>query len=209
MTIKAVIFDLGGVIVRTDFPEVRDQLEHKMGLEPGTLERHIWDGPDWELAELGAITYEEYWRRVGTVLGLSTPEETVAFRQEYFSGDHVNQELLDLIRDLKDRYKIGLLSNAPDRLDHWLENHWQIKHFFDAIVYSAQVGIAKPDARVYHLILKQLKVLPSEAVFIDDFARNVEAALGLGMTAIRFTNTENLKEELRQYVVWGPPESHS
>jgi epoxide hydrolase-like predicted phosphatase len=209
VAIQAVIFDLGGVIVRTDFPEVRGQLETELGLEPGTLERNIWGGTDWELAELGAISYDEYWRRVGATLGFSTPEEVYAFREEYFSGDRVNQELLDLIRELKGRYKIGLLSNAPDRLDHWLENHWQIRDLFDAIVYSAQVGIAKPDERIFHLILEQLNVLPSEAIFIDDFARNVEAALTLGMNAIRFTDTENLRQELRQHLAWGPPESHS
>jgi epoxide hydrolase-like predicted phosphatase len=209
VAIQAVIFDLGGVIVRTDFPEVRDQLETRLGLAPGTLERHIWGGPDWELAEVGAITYEAYWRRVGAKLGLSTPDEIAGFRRKYFSGDRVDQELVELIRDLKARYRIGLLSNAPDRLDHWLEHNWQIKHLFDAIVYSAQVGLAKPDPRVFRLILEQLKVLPSEAIFIDDFAGNVEAALALGMTALRFTNTGTLKEQLRQYLVWGPEEPGS
>lgn len=209
MAIRALIFDLGGVIVRTDFPEVRERLENKLGLAPGTLERHIWDGPDWELAELGAITYEEYWRRVGAALGFSTPEETAAFRREYFSGDRVDQGLLALIRDLKARYKIGLLSNAPDTLDDWLDNHTQVKHLFDAVVYSAQVGLAKPDPRVFHLILDKLKVLPSEAIFIDDSLANVEAALALGMTALRFTDTENLKEELRHHVTWCPVERGS
>ena len=209
MAVEAVIFDLGGVLLRTTSPELRSRLEERMGFAPGALDEHIWGGPDWELAEVGAISYEEYWSRVGAILGLSTPEEISEFRREYFSGDRVDQELVELIRDLKARYRIGLLSNAPDRLDDWLENNWQIKHLFDAIVYSAEVGLAKPDPRVYYLILEQLKVLPPEAIFIDDLTRNVEAALALGMTAICFTDTESLKQELRQYVVWGPEEPAS
>ncbi len=209
MAIQALIFDLGGVIVRTEFPQVRDQLEAKLELAPGTLDRHIWGGAEWELAEIGAITYEEYWERVGAALGFSTPEDIAAFRQEYFSGDRVDQELVQLIRDLKPRYKIGLLSNAPDRLDHWLENYWHIKHLFDAIVYSGRARLAKPDPRIFRQILEQLQVLPSQAIFIDDYPGNVEAALDLGMKALRFTDTATLKEELREYVVWASGEDPS
>ena len=206
MAIKAVIFDLGGVLLRTTSPEVRSRLEKEVGLAPGTLDERIWGGPDWKLAEVGAISYEEYWRRVGASLGLSTPEEIAAFRQEYFSGDHMDQELVELIRDLRARYKIGLLSNAPDRLGYWLHESWDIGRFFDAVVYSAKVGIAKPDPRIYHLVLEELKVRPSQSLFIDDAPENVEAAIALGMKAIRFTSTGTLKEELRQYVVWDSEE---
>ena len=74
MTIKVVIFDLGGVLVRTEFPQVRHRLEKQLGLEPRTLDRVIWGGEDWELAQKGDITYEEYWTRVGATLGFSTPQ---------------------------------------------------------------------------------------------------------------------------------------
>jgi epoxide hydrolase-like predicted phosphatase len=206
MAIKAVIFDLGGVLLRTTSPEFRSRLEETLRLAPGTLDERIWGGPDWKLAEVGAISYEEYWRRVGASVGLSTPEEIAAFRQEYFSGDHMDQELLDLIRDLRASYKIGLLSNAPDKLGYWLDENWDIKRFFDAVVYSAEVGIAKPDPRIYHLVLEELKVKPSQSLFIDDTPDNVEAAIALGMKAIRFTNTRTLRDELRQYVVWDSEE---
>ena len=201
MAIKAVIFDLGGVLVRTEFPEVRRQLELQLGFQPGTVDRTIWGSKEWELAQIGALSYEEYWERVGATLGLATPQEIADFRRQYFSGDQVDQELVSLIEELRPRYKIGLLSNAPDRLGTWLENEWGIKHLIDAIVYSAQVGMVKPDQRMFQLILEQLAVEPSEALLIDDYPRNVEAALALGMKAIRFTSTEALQDDLRQYLV--------
>jgi epoxide hydrolase-like predicted phosphatase len=206
MDIKAVIFDLGGVLLRTTSPEVRSRLEGQLGLAPGALDERIWGGTDWELAEVGAISYEEYWARVGASLGLSTSEEIAAFRQDYFSGDHMDQELVELIRGLGARYKIGLLSNAPDKLGYWLHESWDIKRFFDAVVYSAEVGIAKPDPRIYRLILEELEVKPSQSLFIDDTSDNVEAAVALGMKAIQFTDTRTLKDELRQYVVWDSEE---
>ena len=202
MTIKAVIFDLGGVLVRTEFPEVRHQLELQLGFQRGTVDRTIWGSKEWGLAQIGALTYEEYWERVGATLGLATPQEIADFRRQYFSGDRVDQELVSLIEKLRPRYKIGLLSNAPDRLGTWLENEWGIKHLFDAIVYSARVGMVKPDQRMFQLILEQLAVEPSEALLIDDYPLNVEAALALGMEAIRFTSTEALQDDLRQYLVW-------
>ncbi len=202
MEIKAVIFDLGGVLVRTEFPQARRELARQLGQDLETLDRLIWGREDWELAQIGAITYDEYWSRVAADLGLTTPEELSDFRREYFSGDRVNQELVALIKNLRKDYKIGLLSNAPDRLDVWLEEHWGIKELFDAIVYSAKVGMAKPDLAIYRLVLDRLDVLPSEAVFIDDYPRNVNAALELGMKAIRFTGTGALLEELPRYVQW-------
>jgi epoxide hydrolase-like predicted phosphatase len=206
MNVKAVIFDLGGVLVRTEFPDVRRQLERRLGFSPGTIDRTVWGSEDWELAQSGALSYEEYWARVGPQLGLSTPQETADFRREYFSGDRVDQELVRLIEQLRTHYKIGLLSNAPDRLGVWLENDWGIAHLFDAIVYSGKVGLTKPDPRIYHLILDELAIQPAEAIFVDDYPRNIEAALALGMKAIRFTSTTALKEELGRYEVWNSEE---
>jgi epoxide hydrolase-like predicted phosphatase len=203
MTIKAVIFDLGGVLVRTEFPEVRQRLEERLGFAPGTLGRTVWGGEDWELAQTGRISYEEYWRRVGASLGFSTEQQIRDFRREYFSGDRVDEELVGLIKELRARYRIGLLSNAPDRLGIWLDEEWGIKDLFDSIVYSAKVGLVKPDPTIFHMSLEELNVAPSEALFIDDYPRNIDAALALGMQAIRFTSTRALKEELRQYVDWG------
>jgi epoxide hydrolase-like predicted phosphatase len=205
--IEAVIFDLGGVLLRTTSPEVRSRLEQELGFAPGTLDERIWGGPEWQLAEIGAITYEEYWQRVGATLGLTTSEQISAFRQEYFSQDHLDQELIDLIRRLRSRYKIGLLSNAPDRLGYWLKDNWYIEDVFDAIVYSADAGLAKPDPRIYRLILDRLDVQPSEALFIDDSPVNVEGAAVLGMKALRFTDSQSLKDKLGKYLVLSQEET--
>jgi FMN phosphatase YigB (HAD superfamily) len=115
-------------------------LELQLGFQPGTVDRTIWGSKEWELAQIGALTYEEYWERVGATLGLATPQEIADFRRQYFSGDRVDQELVSLIKELRPGCKIGLLSNAPDRLETWLEDNWGIKHLFDVPAHPRAVG---------------------------------------------------------------------
>ena len=69
---------------------------------------------------------------------------------------------------------------------------------FDTIVISSEVGVMKPDLKIYRLALGQLKVEPAEAVFVDDMPPNVEAARLLGMQAIRFQSPEQILAELAE-----------
>ena len=69
---------------------------------------------------------------------------------------------------------------------------------FDAIVISSEVGVMKPELKIYRLALGQLKVEPAEAVFVDDMPANVEAARLLGMQAIRFQSPEQILDELAE-----------
>ena len=62
--------------------------------------------------------------------------------------------------------------------------------------------MVKPDPRIYQLILERLEVQPAEALFVDDYPRNIDAALALGMAAVRFTSTKVLKSDLRRYLAW-------
>jgi putative hydrolase of the HAD superfamily len=71
---------------------------------------------------------------------------------------------------------------------------------FDVIVFSAEVGLAKPDRRIYQLALDRLRVQSAEAIFIDDVQENVEAAQAIGMAAIRFENTEQTMTKIERYL---------
>jgi epoxide hydrolase-like predicted phosphatase len=70
---------------------------------------------------------------------------------------------------------------------------------FDETVFSAEVGMAKPDARIYQLILNRLGVEPQEAVFVDDFIENVEGARHLGLHAIHFKNSPQALAALQEF----------
>jgi putative hydrolase of the HAD superfamily len=127
-----------------------------------------------------------------------TPEEFSVVRGEFWAGDVLDMHLVDYLRSLRPRYKTGLLSNAWDDLHGVLQHEWHIADAFDGIIISAEVGVAKPDPRIYRLALERLGVAPAEAVFVDDFLHNVEGAHTVGMHAIQFRSPEQTQTELEQ-----------
>lgn len=197
MAFRAVFWDLGGVILRTHDRSGRARWEERLGLEPRELDRLVFDGEAARLAAVGKGREEAIWIEVLDRFGLPKSEsQTLA--TDFFSGDRVDHELLDAIRSLRPAYKTGLISNAWPDLRLWLEERWGIGDAFDTLVISAEVGLAKPDARIYRLALDQLRVSPAEAVFVDDVEENVVAARAIGMAAIHFCNSEQTLRELRQ-----------
>jgi epoxide hydrolase-like predicted phosphatase len=197
MSIRAVIFDLGGVLVRTEDPAPRARLAARLGMSPAELSQIIFDNETARQATVGAITTQEHWEAVRWKLHLS-PEEFPVVPVEFWGGDTLDRDLVDYIRALRPRYKTALLSNAWDDLRQVLEEYWKIADAFDEIFISAEAGLAKPDPRLYRLALARLQVDPPEAVFVDDFPENVAGALAVGMQAIQFRSPEQALAELAQ-----------
>lgn len=193
---RAVYFDLGGVIVRTGDREPRTKLAERLGMSYDELAKVVFENESSARASLGAISTEEHWVAVVQRLGLP-PTETDAVRQEFFAGDIIDLDLIAFIRSLRPKYRTGLISNAwPDMRAYLVSQN--IADAFDQMVISAEVGMVKPDARIYQLALEKLGVAPAEAIFVDDFAVNIEGARAVGMYAIQFTQPDETLEELKQ-----------
>jgi putative hydrolase of the HAD superfamily len=195
--IEAIIFDFGGVMV--DFSQMdslREQ-ESRLGLQPGSLSEILWESPGWRLAEVGAITDEEYWRRIGPRLGFHTPEAIRGFVQALFRDARADPQMADLVRRLRGRYRTALLSNASDILPQVLRERYGLDGLFDVEVISALVGLAKPDPAIYQLALERLGTAPGATVFVDDYEPNVAAAAALGIHAIHFVGYEALVPALQ------------
>ena len=194
--IKAVFFDLGGVIVRTEFQAPRQHLAERLGMEYEDLVKLVFASPSSEQASIGKISAEEHWLEVTKRLRRSTTE-TKAIREEFFAGDVVDHELVEFLRSLRPRYKTGLISNAwPDLRDYIVEQKFD--DAFDAMVISAEVGVLKPGARIYQIALEQAGACPNEAVFVDDFAENIEGCQAVGMHGILFRSPQQTLDELKQ-----------
>lgn len=115
---------------------------------------------------------------------------------QFFAGDRLDQPLVDFIRSLRPRFQTGLLSNAWPGARQMLTEHYPCIDAFDVAVISAEVGMAKPDQRIFQLITERLGVRPPEAVFIDDFSVNIDGARSAGLNAIHFRSHDQVLQEL-------------
>lgn len=197
MAIRAVIFDLGGVIVRTEDRTSRTQLADRLGLTYDQLSAIVFDSKSAYLAMAGEITTAEHWENVRETLGISA-EEFPQVPDDFWGGDSVDEILVDFLRKLRPRYKTALLSNAWDDLRGMICEVWKIDDAFDEMLISAEIGMLKPDPRIYQRMLTVLQVAPGEAVFLDDFLQNVEGAREAGIRAVQFKNRQQALQDLQK-----------
>jgi putative hydrolase of the HAD superfamily len=193
--IRAVIFDVGGVLVRTFDRGPRAAWEERLGLGPGGADELVFHSAMGQAAQRGEVTNDALWSWIEQQVDLG--DAFADFRRDFWVGDRLDETLVALIRSLRPRYQTAIISNATDALLRSLTTDHPIAADFDLIVGSAAEGIMKPDPRIYRNTLQRLGRKPDQAVFIDDAPANVAAAQALGMQAIRFTQNTDLAAELR------------
>lgn len=205
MTIQAVFFDIGGVLVRTEDLEPRRRWERRLNLPEWGLERLVHNSPAAQRATIGTATIEEAWAEAHRLLNEHalahyasplTPAEMALLRAEFYAGDRADGALLAFIAGLRPRYRTGVISNAwPNARAAW--RGLIDEATFDVLVFSAEAHCRKPDPAIYHLALNALNVPASAAVFVDDVLDNVRTAEALGMTAIHFQPGVDVPARLR------------
>jgi epoxide hydrolase-like predicted phosphatase len=196
MPIKVVIWDIGGVIMRTEDQAPRAELAAELGITRAYLNELVFGGEQGRRAQIGEINQQEIWDYVRSELQLA-PADYPDLRERFFGGDVLDTDLVDFIRSLKPRWKIGIISNAWSQIADSLVE-WGIDDAFDMVVGSGDVGIMKPDPRIFQIALERLSVEPSEAVFVDDFIQNVHGAQALGIAAIHFQGRQQAIQELER-----------
>jgi epoxide hydrolase-like predicted phosphatase len=193
--IKAIIFDVGGVLVRTLDHAGRQAWEHQLGLPPGGAEATVLNSDMGHRAQRGEITSEALWAWVGDYLNLGS--DLTQFRHDFWRGDFVDDNLVELVRRLRRKYALAIISNATDALHETLAGY-NLAGEFDLIVGSAYEGIMKPNPAIYQRTLDRLTCPSESAIFIDDAPANVAGAQAIGMKAILFNPTIDLTAELIQ-----------
>ncbi|MGB9669377.1 MAG: HAD family hydrolase [Anaerolineales bacterium] len=197
--IKALIFDFGGVLLRTEDHEPRKALAKKFAINQSELEYLVFSSSSSYQAMVGEISAFRHWQVVAKALNLND-EAVIDFRNQFFSGDRLDLNLVTYLQRMRKDYKIGLLSNAWDDLRSLLKEEFAILELFDAVIISAEVGLIKPDARIYQLAADKLSISTNQAIFIDDVAENVEAARNSGMFAIQFRSLSQIIPEINQII---------
>lgn len=195
---------MGGVILRMFDEQPRQGLADELKLPLDQIYWAIFDSPVAKQAGLGQVTTIEHWQWVIDYLGLPQAQ-LPEFFQRFCSADQIDQELIAYIRKLRHQYRVALLSNASDNIRQLLTQTWGVANAFDEIIISAEVGMLKPDAQIYHLAVDRLGIKPQEAIFIDDIFENVQAARNAGLQAIHFINPESARHTLEQILSLDDP----
>lgn len=194
--IKAVIFDMGGVILRSDDLTPRLELAARYGITEEQLEDTVFDSPSAKVATVGQISERDHWKEVFSLLKVS-PENEQAFQDAFWAGDRIDKGLVNFLSDLRPQYMTGLLSNAWSGAREMLTKKYQVIDAFDTSIFSYEVNLAKPDPAIYHCVLEKMQVKPDEAIFLDDFERNIIAANEVGIHGVRFLNRDQAMKDIR------------
>jgi putative hydrolase of the HAD superfamily len=195
--IKGVLFDYGGVVGEGGRGiDVTYRLADKLGLSKQQAEEIIF--PLFGQMTLGKLDTDDFWQQISEATGLLITPEKLSIWNTWWGTD-VYPEMLALIHTLRAHgYQIGLLSNIiPPTRDH-IKASGGYSHF-DFAVLSCEVGLAKPDTRIFELALQKFDDLkPEEVVFIDDQQKSILPAEVLGMKTILATDSDQIIAELRK-----------
>lgn len=184
--VSAVLFDYGGVLRREDAADF-DAFAAEVGLPPGWLWSAFHEIPEYAASRTGRLDAAGYRaavvRHLARVLPADRAEAALDAWEALRRQDHpVEPEMDDVLARLRGRVRLGLLSNAGrgarQRLDEL-----GVSARFDDVVCSGDVGLAKPDPAIFRLAAARLGLAPEACAFVDDQARHVEAARGVGLRA--------------------------
>jgi epoxide hydrolase-like predicted phosphatase len=185
MPIRAVVFDIGGVLEITPPLGVSDRWGEQLGLKPGELDERLMEV--WKDGSLGWITEDDVLRSIGEILTLNETQIS-AFMDDIWAEylGTLNVELVEYFRRLRPRYQTAILSNSFVGARRKEQQAYQFEELCDFIIYSHEVGLSKPDSRIYALTCERLGLPPEEVLFVDDREFAIEGARAYGMHAIQF-----------------------
>lgn len=139
---------------------------------------------------MGEFTPEQFLKELSRLQG-----RTVTL-QELEANGKLDEEVITIAEILKKNYSIALLSNAPSAFIRALFAEHNLERLFHEIIISSEVGMVKPNADIFELTLQKLRVSPSDAIFIDDNEKHVQAAERVGIRSLQFTSAKELKSQL-------------
>lgn len=199
--IKAIIFDIGGVIYTKEMKgfggevSFHDHMRNKLNLSIEQWFNAI--EPEYSNSVIGKISEKQLLKKNASKLGISEEKLAKMWKETFKEIFHLNKELLTIVKKLRKNYKTAILSDQWPVSYRILVNK-KVKENFDVLVFSLQVKTRKPGLKIYNITTKRLKVEPKECVFIDNRIFNLKPAKKLGMKTILFKNNKQLARDLKK-----------
>ncbi len=187
--IKAIYFDWGGTFVN-QFKDIT--LEADKLLKPFDLK---WETVFPEFFNLyllrskGNLKNDEKMSlQLKRIIQKDIPVKKII--DLYNSAIIIPKEHIELVKELKESYKVGIISNGVQEWIDKLQRANKIENLFDSVIVSSKVGVRKPDAEIYYVALRSLNVKPEESIFIsDELCDDLIGAKGCGIKTIWYLPT--------------------
>jgi HAD superfamily hydrolase (TIGR01509 family) len=192
---EVLLFDLGGVLL--DYAGVESLHALIKGRHTLAEIRRLWpDSPSLSRVERGESTLEEFAPAFVAEWGLAI--DPVAFLSEFRTWTRGPYDgALDLLAGLGENFRLACLTNMNAAYWHRIRDDMGLGRHFDRCFASHEIGLLKPDRRIYEHVVAQLESRPEAIAFFDDTVKNVEAARNFGFDAHHVEGLEALKEKLR------------
>jgi FMN phosphatase YigB (HAD superfamily) len=195
--IKAIIFDLGRVIIDFDHRIAADKIAGLADKSSQDIFDLFFDSSLIQSFEEGNIAPVDFFNQVKKALGLGIGfAEFLPIWNEIFFLTRENKAVCDLAKKLRKSYVLALLSNVNKLHFEYIRKNFSVLSPFHHLLTSYELGFSKPDPLIYRKTLKVLKVLPQEAFYVDDRSELIEAAAKLGIRSFVFKGVEQLKTDL-------------
>jgi HAD superfamily hydrolase (TIGR01509 family) len=197
--IRNVVFDVGQVLLEWNPAAVIARL-HPDAATQAVIRRAMFEHADWHEFDRGGLGFDEAIEHFARTTGLNTTQTRELIEATRDSLAPIPGSIR-LVEDLaRAGVHLYLLSNMPtSTVDFLVRKHRFFSHF-KYLVISGQILLIKPDPAIYEHLVEKTGIVPAESVFIDDLARNIDAARGCGFQAIQFRDPESCRRELRTYL---------
>ena len=206
--IEVILFDLGNVILPFDPHQTAEKLsrasQRKEFQHPQKMFSYLFDPEKGaiNLYQVGKVSSAEFFQSLKESLSLSISFEAfIPIWNEIFVE---NEEVSEVIRSLKGKYRLGLLSNTDPLHFGYILPKFPILQVFDKWILSHEVGFRKPEVGIFQAAIAWASVDPRKILFIDDIKTHIDVAVSLGMRGIHFISGRQMKEELATHLLRSP-----
>jgi len=191
--IKAIVFDLGGVVFRDGTKYTIQEMKEKFKFSE-KLCLQLLLGKEAQDFRKGLLTSEEFWNYVQSKIPSRFKASEI--RSMWYDNYIPFRGIFGLIKKLKSNFKLGIISgNIKERIEY-LDDKYDFRKYFDSEVYSFDLHITKPVKVMWEKSLELLDLRAEECVYVDDNPESINTAKAMGYKSIQFKSVNQVKKEL-------------
>lgn len=192
--IKVILFDLGGVLFTHGTTMLSEYIAKKHGKNPKDVYQLLNYSDIGNDYREGKITRDEFWNSFKHDLDIE--DDTDDLEQKWFDVYTLIEPVKLIVNELRSKYRVYFLSDQARERAIAAEKKYNFINLFDGGIFSYEVGVRKPNIKIYEIAVEKIGVKSEEILFIDDKQINLPPAEQIGMQTLLCISTEQLRNDL-------------